>query len=175
MELGTLLDRAKQMDGQALAELHDQYYPHVYHYVRYRLQDPCEVEDISSEVFLRLLDALQKNKGPLTNVKGWLLGTAAHILQDLYRRKYRFQEDNLEDQDQFPATNHTEQEVESVLEQKSVSKAIKTLKSEHQHILSLRFSQELTIEETAQLLGKSINAVKALQFRALVALRWKMK
>jgi RNA polymerase sigma-70 factor (ECF subfamily) len=42
---------------------------------------------------------------------------------------------------------------------------------EQQHVLTLRFSEERSLEETAQALGKSIGAVKILQFRALAALR----
>jgi RNA polymerase sigma-70 factor (ECF subfamily) len=175
MESMTLLERIQQLDGQALAELHDQYYPHVYRYVCYRLQDHHIGEDISSEVFLRLLEALNQKKGPLTNLKGWLLGTAAHLVQDHLRGKYRRREEDLEDHEHIPAAGRTEQETEHKQDNQEVRRAFQTLTAEKQHVLALRFSQELSIEETAQLIGKSIGAVKVLQFRALAALRRQMK
>lgn len=175
MEHQTLLERVQQMDGQALADMHNKYYPYVYRYVGYRLDDTHAVEDISSEVFLLLLNALQRSKGPLTNLKGWLLGTAAHLVQDHLRSKYRRQEDDLEDHENISASNHTEQEIEHLQERKDVQRAFQTLTSGQQHVLALRFSQELSIEETAQMMGKRINSIKVLQFRALAALRRQMK
>jgi RNA polymerase sigma-70 factor (ECF subfamily) len=175
MESLTLLERVQKLDGRALAELHDQYYPHVYRYVCYRLQDHHIGEDISSEVFLRLLDALNQKKGPLTNLKGWLFGTAAHLVQDHLRGKYRRREEDLDDHEHIPAAGRTEQEIEHKQDNQEVQLAFQTLTAEQQHVLALRFSQELSIDETAQLMGKSINAVKVLQFRALAALRRQMK
>jgi len=45
------------------------------------------------------------------------------------------------------------------------------LTAEQQHVLALRFGQGYSLEETASVLKKNVNAVKALQFRALAALQ----
>ena len=45
------------------------------------------------------------------------------------------------------------------------------LTSEQQHVLALRFGGEYTLEETAEMMGRKVNAIKALQFRALRTLR----
>jgi RNA polymerase sigma-70 factor (ECF subfamily) len=58
-----ILHRARRFDTHALAQIHDRYYPEVYRYVRFRLYNDQVCEDIASEVFLRLLDALNKNRG----------------------------------------------------------------------------------------------------------------
>jgi RNA polymerase sigma-70 factor (ECF subfamily) len=42
---------------------------------------------------------------------------------------------------------------------------------DQQHVLALRFAEEYSLEETAHIMGKTIGAVKTLQFRALAALR----
>jgi RNA polymerase sigma-70 factor (ECF subfamily) len=52
-----------------------------------------------------------------------------------------------------------------------VQSAYAQLTSEQQHVLALRFGQGYSIEETAAHLNKNINAVKALQFRALASLQ----
>ena len=49
--------------------------------------------------------------------------------------------------------------------------AMSRLTPDQQHVLALRFSQDLSLEETASMVGKSVNAVKVLQFRALAAMR----
>ena len=55
--------------------------------------------------------------------------------------------------------------------QADVRRALHRLTPEQQHVLSLRFGSELSLEETAQLMERSVNAIKALQFRALAGLR----
>ncbi|HWR66548.1 MAG TPA: sigma-70 family RNA polymerase sigma factor [Bellilinea sp.] len=171
MENDALLDRAHHYDPQALAELHDQLYPQVYRYVAYRLDDPQACEDISSEVFLRLLDVLKKKVQTIQSARAWLLGTANHLVMDYYRHKYRRMTDNLDNHDNLPDHHSTEGETESRMIHQEVREAMLNLTIDQQHVITLRFSQELSLEETAQIMGKSVNAVKVLQYRALAALR----
>jgi len=171
MENDTILDRAHQFDPQALAELHDQLYPQVYRYLAYRLDDPQVCEDISSEVFVRLLDVLKKKVQTIQSARAWLLGTANHLVMDYYRHKYRRRTDNLDNHDDLPDHHTTEGETEARMIHQEVRNAMLNLTVDQQHVIALRFSQELSLEETAQLMGKTVNAVKVLQYRALAALR----
>jgi RNA polymerase sigma-70 factor, ECF subfamily len=171
MNSDQLLAQAQKMDPQALAAIHDRYYMVVYRYVHYRLDDEMVVEDITSEVFIRLINALQKGEGSIKNVQAWLLGTASHIVHDHLRHKYRRPTESIEIHENLPSNNLTEVSVEDNLEKGIVRKAMQKLTEEQQHVLALRFSSELTIEDTARAMKKSINAVKVLQFRALSALR----
>jgi len=52
-----------------------------------------------------------------------------------------------------------------------VKEALLESTESQQNVLALWFSQELSLEETAQIMGKNINAIKVLQFRALNSLR----
>src|SRR5574340_72411 len=85
----TLLERAHQFDPHALAALHDELYPQVYRYVAYRVGDPQVCEDISSEAFVRFLTVLKKKAQTVQSARGWLFGTANHLVMDFYRSKYR--------------------------------------------------------------------------------------
>lgn len=171
LELEDLIKRAGQLNPEALTELHIRFYPQVYKYVSYRLDDPQTCEDISSEVFLLFLDAVAKKKKRIHNLRGWLFGTANHLVQDFYRRKYRRPTDDIDAHESLPAANSTAGEVDELQARRALRAALRTLTSEQQHVLALRFSQNLSLEDTAALMDKSINAVKALQFRALAALR----
>lgn len=157
-------------DPTVLAALHDELYPVVYRYVRYRLDDPHIVEDISSEVFLRLLDALRKNPGGINNLRAWLLGTASHLVSDHLRRQYSRREEDLEARER-PDGFSTEDVVDESWRKQQVRRAMRQLTSEQQHVLALRFAEDRSIEETAALMGKSVGAVKTLQFRAVAALK----
>lgn len=174
LESDELLSRAGGLDEQALAKLHDQLYPQVYRYVCYRLEDPMICEDIASEVFLRLLDVLQRKGARIQSIRAWLLGTANHLVQDHYRRVYRRKVENLDDHDSLPSNHSPEKEADQAFTRSDLREALRKLTPDQQHVITLRFSQELSLDETAQMMGKSVNAVKVLQYRAIAALRRQM-
>lgn len=167
------LEGLKTLDSQAIGALYDRYYPDVYRYVRYRLDDEAVVEDIASEVFLRLLEAGRRGRGPQINLKAWLLGTASHIVADHLRRSYRHPTEALDEDAPDPFARHPE-DFERREQHRRVRDAMKNLTDEQQHVLALRFGEGYSLEETASLMNRNINAVKALQFRALAALQREM-
>ncbi len=171
MNLDSLSPQIYELDAQALAEVHDQLYPVVYRYVRYRLDNEQTVEDITSEAFLRMLDALKKDGRKIRDLRAWLLGTASHLISDHFRKQYRREEDQIEEHEDLPDGVTTEGLVEQAFRKAEVREAVQCLTEEQQHVLALRFSQELSVEETARSMGKSANAVKVMQFRALQTLR----
>ena len=164
------LSSLRSLDSQAIGAVYDQYFSEVYCYVLYRIGDQTQAEDIASDVFIRLLEAVQSGRGPQTNLKGWLIGTASHIITDHMRKKYRRQEEevdeSLPDLQPGPASETDQRE-----QNRQLNKAMSKLTDEQQHVLSLRFGQGYSLEETATFMNKNINAVKALQFRALAALQ----
>jgi RNA polymerase sigma-70 factor, ECF subfamily len=164
------LDGLRTLDAQSISAIYDQYFPEIYRYVRYRISDETLAEDIASDVFVRLMEASQKNKGPQSNLRGWLIATASNAVNDQYRRHYRHPVEALSDS--MPdggASVHSQ--VDAREQNRLVEKALGQLTDEQQHVLALRFGQGYSIEETASFLKKNINAVKALQFRALAALQ----
>jgi RNA polymerase sigma-70 factor (ECF subfamily) len=138
--------------------------------VRYRVSDESTAEDIASDVFVRLLVAAQKKQGPQTNLRGWLIATASNAINDHHRRRYRRPTEALSESmaDRSP-TVHAE--IDTREQNRLVLSAIAQLTGEQQQVLALRFGQGYSIEETAALMNKNINAVKALQFRALASLQ----
>lgn len=166
------LVRAQRLDSSTLATIHDRYYPDIYRYVRYRLDDAQLCEDITSEVFLRLLDALHRNRGPNQNLRGWLFGTASNLINDHLRRRYSRKVENIEAEDDYVIDDsHPEENYEQAWVRQEVRAAILELTPEQQHVLALRFSSERSLDETANIMGKTVTAVKALQFRAVASLR----
>jgi RNA polymerase sigma-70 factor (ECF subfamily) len=174
IELEDTLKRARKLDASALTQIHDQYYPEIYRYVRYRLDDEQVCEDITSEVFLRFLDALHQKRGPNQSLRGWLFGTASNLVNDHLRHHYARPVEELKehsDNGHIGLSNSPEQFLEDSFQRQEVRQAFQRLTNEQQHVLALRFADERSLEETARIVGKSISAVKALQFRALASLR----
>ncbi len=157
-----------------MVQIHDRYYPQVYRYVRFRLGAEQVSEDIASEVFLRLIDALHQRRGPSQTLRGWLMGTASNLVNDYLRRQYKRPVENLEDHvNTLPSGLDTspESQLDEFWQRQQVRQAFTKLTQEQQHVLALRFSEECSLDETARIVGKSVTAVKALQFRALASLR----
>ncbi len=169
-----MLDSLRSLDAQAIGIVYDHYSVQVYRYVRYRLEDEHLAEDIASEVFVQLIEACQRGRGPATNVKAWLLSTAAHMVTDQIRRSYR--RPSAEIPEDLPDVTGTPPEQFDARERaRSFRDAYARLTDEQQHVIALRFGDGLSLEETAGVLDKKVNAVKALQFRALLALQRNMQ
>lgn len=165
------LTRVRKLDIATLAQIHDRYYPDVYRYVRYRLEDESTSEDIASEVFMRLLDALHKRGGPTKDLRSWLIGTASNLVNDHLRVLYSRKTQPLETEESIIAPENPESELDIRLQHQQLRQAISQLTPEQQHVLALRFTNDYSLEETADQMNKSINAIKALQFRAIEALK----
>lgn len=170
MESEISLTRTKKTDTGTLAAIHDQFYPVVYRYVHFRLENQQVCEDITGEVFLRLLTAVQQKDAAIQNIKGWLLGTASHLISDHLRRRYARPTESLDDV-HLASSETPEDATLNNLQHREIWAAISRLTDEQQHVLALRFTEEYSLEETAQLMGKKVGAVKVLQFRAIEALR----
>jgi RNA polymerase sigma-70 factor, ECF subfamily len=164
------LEGLRADDAQVIGAIYDKYFPEVFRYVRYRLNDPHAAEDIASEVFVRFLEAVQKHRGPRSNLKSWLISTAAHIVTDHMRRAYRRPTEALPEDVTDSASTPTD-EFERREQNRRFQTAYSYLTAEQQHVLALRFGQGYSLEETAAVMQKNANAVKALQFRALSALQ----
>ena len=164
------LEGLRKLDSQTIGSIYDQYFSEVHRYVCYRVNDDATAEDIASDVFMRLLEAVQKNHGPQSNLRGWLIATASNTVNDHLRRQYRRPIEMLSESlsDDSPSVHA---EVDSREQNRTVQLAYAKLTPEQQEVLALRFGQGYSLEETAVYMKKNVNAVKALQFRALAALQ----
>ena len=165
------LDGLRELDSQVIGTVYDRYFADVYRFVFYKLHDEQIAEDISSDVFVRLLEAVKKKRGPQTNLKGWLLATASNAVADHLRKVYRRPTEALSDA--MPDENAVTMREEIDLREQSdaVRDAYAKLTPDQQNVLALRFGSGYSLEETARMMDKKVNAVKALQFRALAALQ----
>jgi RNA polymerase sigma-70 factor, ECF subfamily len=163
----SLLERIQQYDQAALAEVYDRYFDQIYRYLNYRLGDAEVAADLAGDVFLALVHALKAGKPPRTSLSGWLYTVARNLAADYIRQKGRtvaLVEDFASDEPSLTEQVHLSQ-LGPMLR-----KALLQLTEEQQHVIALRFGQELSLAETAQLMEKSVGAVKGLQHRALVSL-----
>jgi RNA polymerase sigma-70 factor, ECF subfamily len=164
-----LLNKARALDREALAEVHDRYYQSVYRYLSFRVADSQTAEDLASEVFIRFLSAIRDRGAPPNTIRGWLFGTAQNVLKEHYRKQRQMDWMELDERvvgDERNPANH----VEDQFEKDSLREALAELTPEQQHVLALRFGYGMPIKEVAETVNKSEGSVKMLQVRAISAL-----
>ena len=166
----TLLERARAYDEDALGELYDQYAPLIYAYLYRRVHDAQLAEDLTSEVFVRVLQAIQSGQFWHTSFRGWLYRIAHNLVVDHYRKQPPVPMLALDEQ-LVAAQDDPDSALTEQLSHQRLLAAISQLTSDQQQVLVLRFGEQLTAREVAEVMGKSVGAVEALQHRALAALR----
>ncbi len=165
------LSRARAGDEAAIVTIYHHYFDPVYQFCRLRVADPHMAQDLTSEVFVRLIKALKRDTAPHTSLRGWIFRVARNLINDHYGREQELPVDTL---DQWLASDDdTDPEVEALrgMLMSRARRAISMLAPAQQEVLLLRFDQQLSLQETADVMDKQPNAIKALQFRAVSTLR----
>jgi RNA polymerase sigma-70 factor (ECF subfamily) len=166
----TLLNRARAYDPVALAELYDLYAPAMYAYIYRRVGDAALAEDLTGELFLRMLRAIRDGVAWRKSFNAWLYRAAHNLVVDHYRRTGRTEQVPL-DESATEGGRPPDKAVEQQLEAERLRRALGQLTPEQQQVLALRFGEGLTARQVGELIGKTTGAVEALQRRGLAALR----
>jgi len=163
--------RAKQGDVDAVGELYETYRLGVYRYLYYRTGDTQAADDLTSEVFLRMIRALNSYHFQDVGFQAWLFQIAHNLLNDHYRKMNVRKDVQLEETLMNDPHNQRSRPVEHSLTSVTLQKALDRLSIEQRDVIVLRFIAGMPITEVAHILHKSEDAVKGLQRRALSNLR----
>jgi RNA polymerase sigma-70 factor (ECF subfamily) len=158
------------LNKKALTRIYEQHSTPLFRYAYRLLGDRDLAEDCVSEVFSRFLHAVQDRHGPRENVRAYLYRMAHNWVTDQYRRRtvatVPLDGELTADMGKTPIQ-------EFVLEQErqKIRAALMSLPSEQRRVIELRFLEEWSHEAVASELGKTVEATRALQHRALENLR----
>ncbi len=166
------IEQAKVYDLDALAAIYDSYEAKIFSYIYHRVGDATVAQDLTAQVFLRMLEAIQNEQAWRSSFSGWLYRIAHNLVIDYYRRRGRTNQVSFEDvpmlvtssEDPLRAAEHS-------LLAANLRAAINRLTEEQAQVVTLRFLEGLSIADVAAATGKTEGAVKALQYRAVVSLR----
>lgn len=167
-----LLAAAMQYNDAALGELYDRYEARIYSYVFRRTGDQTLAEDMTAQVFLKMLESIRDRKAWHSSFSGWLYRIAHNLVIDYYRRRDRRSSVDLEDGP--PMASELEDPVataEMNMDVERLRSAIRRLTDEQAEVVSLRFLEGYSIAETAAMTNRTEGAIKALQYRAVAMLR----
>jgi len=167
----SLLQRARERDPAALATIYDTYAPKIYAYIYRHIRDPHRAEDLTSTVFLKMLESLDKNNFARDRLQSWLYRVAHNVIVDDVRYQQRRPTQALYDTLETGSEDDPAVIVDKQLKERVVWDAIQQLTEDQKNVIILRFGEGLTAPQVAQILDKTEEAVRALQRRGLSNLR----
>jgi RNA polymerase sigma-70 factor, ECF subfamily len=164
-----LIARAKAGDRDAISGLYERYAPQIRRYIASRLGDPSQAEDICGDVFVKVLESLDRYEDRGWPFSAWLYRIAYARTVDVLRQARRRPSLPL-DESLLGAFEPPDEAVMARLSYYEISGIMEELTSDQRLVLRLRFGEDRSLAEIAQSLGRSVGSVKALQHRGLTRL-----
>jgi RNA polymerase sigma-70 factor, ECF subfamily len=164
-----LIARAKAGDPDAISGLYERYAPQIRRYIASRLGDPTQAEDICGDVFVKVLESLDRYEDRGWPFSAWLYRIAYARTVDVLRQARRRPSLPL-DESLLGALEPPDEAVMARLSYYEISGIMEELTSDQRLVLRLRFGEDRSLAEIAQSLGRSVGSVKALQHRGLTRL-----
>jgi RNA polymerase sigma-70 factor (ECF subfamily) len=166
-----IVDAAKTGDEAALSELYSLYFPRVYRYILARTGNPYDAEDLAEEVFMKVLEAIERFQWREAPFSAWLFRIAHNALisqrrKDGVRGRSGPLSDGLALDSQSP-----DEMVENRLALNEIMEAAQKLPEAQRQVITLRFSAGLSVAETARAMNKGEGNVKVIQHKAIAKLR----
>ena len=166
-----IVERARSGDRDSLAELYDQYFPRIYHYVLARTGNPAEAEDVTEDIFVRMLSGIGRFEWRQAPFAAWLFRIArnqlvSHLRRNGVRRGETRIPESMADNTPDPFT-----QVDTKLSFDRVLEVSQALPNAQREVIWLRFAAGLSVGDTARVLGKREGNVKVLQHHAIARLR----
>jgi RNA polymerase sigma-70 factor (ECF subfamily) len=165
-----LLQRAHALDEEALTHIYNAYFERLYRYAYRFVSDGDTAQDIAAETLLRWLTALRDGRPP-RNLGAWLYRVAHNLAMDVHRRRPSGGTVPLDPELIQTEGSDTRMDMEGRLTRARVRAAVLELTPEQQDVIVLKFLEGYSNSEVAALMDRSEGAIKALQHRALAALR----
>jgi RNA polymerase sigma-70 factor, ECF subfamily len=166
------VDRARSGDQQALGDIYDWYMPRVYRYVVARVGHTQEAEDLTEEVFLKMLGAIGDFRWRDVPFSSWLFRIAHNCVATHYRRAAQRGGGTLElSEDIIDGRHDLSAAIEERITLEEVRFAAQQLPDAQREVIALRFAVGLSIADTARVLGKKEGNIKALQHKAVAKLQ----
>jgi RNA polymerase sigma-70 factor, ECF subfamily len=165
-----LVRRARSREQDAIEELYNRNQASVFTYVFYRVGDQKFAEDITSDVFVRMLTNLHRYKPGNRPILAWLFTIARNLVADHFRERIVENLNDLEERIEENENQHPVNMLENHQIQECLEKAMNHLTDEQRQVVILKFIEERNIEEVAAILSKTARAIRSMQHRALAAL-----
>jgi RNA polymerase sigma-70 factor (ECF subfamily) len=166
------------MDDSVFHRLYEQYHQDVFKFLIYLTRDREQAEDLTHEVYVRVLRAYAGFEGK-SSEKTWLFSIAKNVAIDHFRKnsvrkKHLFDKFDWE-KSELVSTGILPDEIATMNEEmKELLQALDTCTGDQKMVVIMRYFQDLSIAEAAEALGWTEGKVKTTQHRAIKSLQKKL-
>ena len=166
-----ILARASAGDRDAFGMLYERYIDRIFNYVYYRTGNVNDAEDLTARVFQRAMNHIVNYTDRGVPFSAWLYRIAHNLVANWHRDRSRRQEIPISDAPLVAKGDAPETSMVHTEQQESLLRLIRSLPSERQTLLILKFVEHYSNAEIGAIMGRSEGAVKSLYHRTLLALR----
>lgn len=159
-------------DADAYGQLYDFYVDRIYRFILFKVSTTEEAEDLTSEVFLKTWEYVNKTNKKIQNINALFYRVARNAVIDFYRtRRFDSQISDQEQLKQIQDKRNLQEQTEARIEVEDMQKSLLKLKDEYREIIILKHIEDFSINEIAEILDKSVGNVRVLLHRAITALK----
>lgn len=169
-----IIERIRAGDTEAYGFVYDAYVEPIYRFIFFKVATKEVAQDLTSEVFLKVFHYIQSKERQIDHLRALLYTTARNSVIDHYRQEGRIEiEDNEEAQENLVGikTEDVEELLDTKLTVERIELVIGSLKQEWRDVVILRFVEDYSHKEIAQMLGKKEGAIRVALHRALTEIR----
>src|SRR5882762_1268304 len=166
-----LVDRAQHGDREALEELYLIHFDRIYGYLHVSVGNRHDAEDLTTQTFLKMLEAIGKFRWQSAPFSAWLFRIAHNLAMDHFRGRRRWQPEEEVPEPAGSEEPSAELEAMQSIGRQSMLELIDKLSTEQQQVLTLKFVFNFTNADVAKILDMTDGAIKSLQHRALASLQ----
>src|SRR5256886_9421507 len=166
-----LVERGQQGERGALEDLYLIHFDRIYSYLHMSVGNRHDAEDLTTQVFVKMLESIGKFRWRSAPFSAWLFRIAHNLAMDHFRANKRWQPEEEVPEPDPGEGSAAEQEALESIGRESMLELIQKLSHEQQQVLTLKFVFNFSNAEAATILDKTEGAIKSLQHRALASLQ----
>ncbi|MBI2328002.1 sigma-70 family RNA polymerase sigma factor [Candidatus Curtissbacteria bacterium] len=157
-----LIEAWRSDKAEALTQLYKESFKKIYRYVYFRVYSEEDAQDVTEEVYLKLIAQLDNYDGK-ESISSWVYQIARTQIANFWKGKYKLDQKFIDElitgQDDIDEDNQKAKD--------KVEQILKELPENYSQVLNLRFLRGYSLEECAKAIGTTVANIKVLQFRAL--------
>jgi RNA polymerase sigma-70 factor, ECF subfamily len=165
-----LVEQAQQGEEEALEQLYLLHFDRIYSYLHMSVGNRHDAEDLTTQTFLKMLEAIGRFRWRSVPFSAWLFRIAHNVAMDHFRATRRIQLEEEVPEPRDSVESSAEEEAMESIGRASMFELIERLSPDQQQVLTLKFVFNFSNAEVGAIIGKTEGAIKSLQHRALASL-----
>ncbi len=158
-------------DPEAFGQLYDEYIDQIFRYIYYKVGNFAEAQDLTGQTFLKSFENIDSYEMREVAFSSWLYRIAHNLVVDYFRRESKREKVPIDEQPPTPSNRGNPVEtVMADMESEWLYKAMQKLTHNQREVLVLKFIDNLSNGQVAEIMGISVGAVKSTQKRGLLSL-----